>query len=134
MSKHSLEEKQEEEWETLYERIRAMLRPWGVENAFGRGDYLIVDDNYGWRRHTVEIHRLQMLQPEIIRQIRGLLDGFADWEIVIVVDVPGKEGVWPPMGLTLRQHEIIDGLRRELLPTEIRAFHYPDSRPGTGFD
>jgi hypothetical protein len=62
------------------------------------------------------------------------LNDFPEWEIIVVVDIPGKERVWPPMGLTIRKHEIVDRLQREFLPVEFRSLAYKDSRPGTGFD
>jgi hypothetical protein len=38
------------------------------------------------------------------------------------------------MGLTIRAHEIIDGLQREFFPKEFRIFSYEDARPGTERD
>ena len=38
------------------------------------------------------------------------------------------------MGLTIRKHEIIDGLQRQYFPEEFQSFRYADSKPGTGFD
>ena len=55
-------------------------------------------------------------------------------EIVVAVDVPEHEQDWPVMGLTIRRHEIIDGLQREFLPPEFADLHYPGGRPGTGYD
>jgi hypothetical protein len=125
---------QEETWELLYKKIVAALASFGVEDHFGNADYLLVDDNYGSPRHTIEIHKLRMLDPVLVCQLRELLDGLEGWEIVISVDVPGTEGKWPPMGLIIRKHEVIDGLRREFLPDEFRSVAFEGSRPGTGWD
>lgn len=124
---------QSEEWEALYRQIIELLAPWGVEDAFGRGDYLVVDDNYGWRRHSIEIHHLKMLEPHIVKSLRALLMGRPDWEVAISVDVPGKES-WPRMGLRIRAREIIDDLQRQYFPPAYRDLSYPVSRPGTGYD
>lgn len=127
----------DEQWrafDALYQQVMAVLKPFGTHDAFGNGAYLVVDDNYGWKRHKIEIHRLHMLHPAVVRRLRALLDNFADWEIVISVDIPGTEGKWPLMGLTIRRHEIIDGLHREYLPEGVRKFQYEGSRPGTGYD
>lgn len=86
---------QERVWAALYDRIGGVLSRFGTEDHFGNADYLLVDDNYGHRRHTIEIHRLRMLDPAPVRMLRMLLDGFPDWEIVIAVDVPGTENSWP---------------------------------------
>jgi hypothetical protein len=38
------------------------------------------------------------------------------------------------MGLYIRAHEIIDGLRREYFPEPYRSYQYDGSRPGTEDD
>jgi hypothetical protein len=125
---------QERDWGTLYGQIVEVMSRFGKEDYRGRADYLIVDDNYGWARHKVEVHKLAMLNPGIVSALRALLKPFPKWEIVVAVDLPGREGQWPPMGVTIRSHEVIDGLRREFLPPEFRDIQYADSRPGTGYD
>jgi hypothetical protein len=125
---------QAEEWERLYERVTKLLARYGKEDAIGNGDYLVVDDNYGWRRSQVEIHNLKMLNPEVVIGLRDLLSDMLGWEITVTVDVPGKEGAWPVMGLTIRKHEIIDGLQRQYFPPEFQNLAYEGSRPGTGYD
>ena len=124
---------QENAWGLLFDRIEDVLRQFGTEDHFGDADYLVVDDNYGWRRHTIEVRRLPMLRPAIVSAIQLLLSEFPDWEIIISVSVPGRES-WPPMGLTVRKHEIIDGLQRSYLPAEFQQIKYSGSRPGTGYD
>jgi hypothetical protein len=126
--------KQVRAWGILLGQIRTALRAFGNENYVGKADYLVVDDNYGFHRHTIEIHKLHMLEPRIIKSLQQLLRGFPDWEIIVAVDIPGKETVWPPMGVTIRENEIIDGLQRRYLPKEFEAIKYEGSRPGTGYN
>lgn len=121
-------------WEALHERITKVMHAFGVEDHFGDGDYLIVDDNYGWRQHKIELQKLHILRPEIVVLLQQTLEDYPDWQIVMAVDVPGTEETWPLMGVAIRKHEIIDGLRREYLPAEYRTLAYPGSRPGTGYD
>lgn len=121
-------------WTRLYQGVSAILAKYGVENPFGDGDYWTNEDNYGWARVQVEVQNLDMFRPQIVDELRGLLGDLPDWEITMAVDVVGKEKAWPPMGLTIRRHEIIDGLRRDILPEVFRTYHYTDSRPGTGYD
>jgi hypothetical protein len=128
------DEKQVSIWDRLYEQVTGLLARYGMEDSVGKGDYWVVDDNYGWRRSQVEIHNLKMLRPEIVNDLRSLLTDLPDWEITVTIDIPGKEKVWPVMGLTIRKHEIIDGLQRHLFPVEFQNVQYVDSRPGTGYD
>jgi hypothetical protein len=125
---------QEKAWGVLFDSVREVLQQFGVEDPFGKGDYLVVDDNYGFRGHKVEIHTLRMLDPQIVKALQLLLRRFPDWEIIIAVGIPGKEKLWPLMGLTIRAHEIVDGLQRQWFPPEYRDIHYPGSRPGTERD
>ena len=117
------DERQWDEWEALYEKIKTVLARWGVEDAFGEGDYLIVDDNYGWWRHSIEIHTLKMLDPRIAAELQALLVDYPDWRIVMSVDIPGKES-WPPMGIVIERDKIIDGLQRSYLPPEYQNLKF----------
>jgi hypothetical protein len=121
-------------WTDLYHKVVDLLRQFGNESPFTGGDFFVVDDDYGWRRIIVNIFNLEMLNPQIVVAIRDLLANLPDWEVVYALDVPGKETAWPDMGLTIRRHEIIDGLRREFLPEPYRTIVIPGSRPGTGDD
>ncbi len=125
---------QQRVWAALYGRISAVLIPFGTEDQFGNADYLLVDDNYGHRRHTIEIHKPRMLDPALVRMLRMLLDELPDWEIVIAVDLPGTENSWPRMGLIIRRDGIVDGLQRGYLPVEFQKVVFEGSRTGTGYD
>jgi hypothetical protein len=119
---------QEQEWGLLYDQLVVLLQNYGANDAFRRGDYWLLDDNWSLHQHSIEIQNLEMLRAPIIRGIRELLTDFPDWEIVISVDVPGTERVWPKMGLVIRTHEIVDGLQRQYLPEAFRSLRYDDSR------
>jgi hypothetical protein len=134
MNSTSEETEQERAWGILYDRIVDVMQQFGTEDYRGRADYLIVDDNYGHFRHKIEIQRLHMIRPDLVQMLRALLRDFPDWEIVLAVDVPGTEGKWPPMGVTIRHHEVVDGLRREFLPREFEVMKFVNGRPGTGND
>jgi hypothetical protein len=122
----------EKEWETLYKLIVKTMAQWGVDDPFGKGDYLIVDDYIFRQQQKLEVQNLKMFRVEIIKALQALLKDFPKWEIVLVVDIVGKEH--PSMGDTIRAHEIIDGLLRKYLPDEFRFLRIPGSRPGTSYD
>ncbi len=127
-------EARERVWADLYHKVVGLLGQFGNESPFTGGDFFVVDDDYGWRRIIVYVFDLKMLNPQIVAAIRGLLANLPDWEVVYALDVPGKETIWPDMGLTIRKDEIIDGLRREFLPEPYKTIVIPGSRPGTGDD
>ncbi|NVO15470.1 MAG: hypothetical protein HXX10_15680 [Rhodoplanes sp.] len=121
-------------WAELYDRIAAVLQRHGTEDPHARADYFVFDDNWGGPEQRVEINNLAMLRPPIVKELQGLLREYPDWKIVVAVDVRGKETEWPPMGLIVRAHEIIDGLQRQYLPEAFRDLRYEGSRPGTASD
>lgn len=127
-------DEQEETWGSLYGLITKVLDGLGTADPMGAGDYLVVDDNYGFRSNTVEVHSLTMLRPAVIRALQVQLADADDWEIVVAVDIPGTEDRWPPMGLIIHRDEIIDDLQRSYFPTEFQDLAYEGSRAGRGYD
>jgi hypothetical protein len=128
-----LNDEQDRLWRLLYKSVIDFLPAYGGEDHFGNADYLVVDDNYGWNRVTIEIHKLRMLNPEIVAGLRDIVASYSDWEIVVAVDIPGTEGRWPPMGIIVGPHEVIDDLRREFLPADWQDVSYPNSKRGVGY-
>lgn len=128
------EEEQARTWQLLYERICALLRRFGKEDAVWRGDYWVVDDNWGFRQQKIYINNLDLLRPSIIKPLQRLLAEFPDWEIMAAVSVPQLGESWPTMGLTIRAHEIVDGLQRQYFPKQYQHIEYEGSRRGTDRD
>jgi hypothetical protein len=124
------------EWTLLYDAIREILQRFGEEDDGGDWkDYLLVDDNLGLRQHKIETSNLEMVRPVVVKLLRQLLIGYPNWEIVIAVANPGKEKIWPAMGLVIRDDEIIDGLLRQYFPQEFQSIEYEGSRPqGSRFE
>ena len=89
----------------------------------------MVQDNWGGPLHQIEIHSLHLLEPAVIKSLQGPLRDFPEWEIVVRVDVPRKEEVWPGMGLTIYADSICDALKREFLPAEYRDLSYEGAIP-----
>ena len=131
-----LDAEQCREWTLLYDAIREILQRFGEEDDGGDWkDYLLVDDNLGLRQHKIETSNLEMVRPVVVKLLRQLLIGYPNWEIVIAVANPGKEKIWPAMGLVIRDDEIIDGLQRQYLPQEFQSIEYEGSRPqGSRFE
>lgn len=119
---------QELDWGELYERIAGYLKPLGTESPIGKGDYWLLDENWGQRLHRIEVQNLNFLAPSVVGELQLLLSDYPDWEIAMAVDVPGTERQWPGMGLVISKDGIVDELRREFLPKPIRDFRYEPVR------
>jgi hypothetical protein len=128
------DEQQVAAWNLLYEQVTGLLARYGKENSGGHADYWVNEDNYGWRRISIGANNLKMLRPDIVNSLRKLLSELPEWEITLAVDILEKEKSWPLMGVTIRKHEVVDGLQRQYLPKEFLDVQYADSRPGTGYD
>jgi hypothetical protein len=128
MREHT-EERLQKEWNELYERIKTVLEPYGEDDIDG-GDYYVVDEIFESYVHQVEMHKLHMLRPEIIKALQAVLVGHPDWEIEISVSIPEEEIIIDPGEcLTLHDNEVIDALDRVLLPKEYQDLVYEGSRP-----
>lgn len=116
-------------WKELHERTKRALEPYGVDDDAG-GDYFVIDLIPNDNVQMVELHRLHMLRPHIIKSLQRLLVDFPDWEIEVFVLSPEEKVIIDPdSGLLLRSDGIIDALDRSLLPEKYRDFVYEGSRP-----
>ncbi len=122
------EARRETEWQILHDLITEALDRYGKKDAFGRGDYWLVDEDLGAYRHKLEVQNLDLFHPNIIKSLQSLLVGYPDWEIMFRVDVIGKEKEWPAMGLVIHDDGIIDDLRREFLPEKFRSIVYEGTK------
>lgn len=134
MNSSSGEDEQERIWIELYDRLRERLEKFGTEDVDRSADSWIHDENWGTLQHKVYIRNLALLRPNVVKSLQQLLLPYPDWEIVVAVSVPGPGDAWPDMGLTIRAHEIIDGLKRQYFPKEFQDIRYEGSRPGTEND
>jgi hypothetical protein len=66
------EAKQERDWRTLHDAITAILDRFGRRDAFGEGDYWLVDDNRGRRSHQLEFQNLALFKP-VAERVRKLM-------------------------------------------------------------
>lgn len=121
-------------WQLLYDRIRRFMLTQGTEYYLQTGDCWVLDDNWGSKQQKILVRNLKLLRPPVIKSLQRMLQEFPDWEIMVAVSMPAPKGPWPDMGLTIRAHEIIDGLQRQYFPPEYRGIQYEGSRPGTERD
>src|SRR3979411_1519713 len=91
---------QERVWGILYNRLEKILRQVGNSDGTGGADYWLLDDNWGPDQHKIYFNNLNMLAPNIVKQLQAALAEFPDWEIIVAVAVEGPGKSWPEMGLT----------------------------------
>jgi hypothetical protein len=127
---HSATEEQRiKAWRELHQRTKRALEPYGADDEAG-GDYFVIDLVPNDNVQMVEMHRLHMLRPHIIKSLQRVLVDFPDWEMEVFVISPEEKVILDPdSGLVLRANGIIDALDRSSLPEKYRDFVYEGSRP-----
>lgn len=115
-------------FESLYQGVRRALSPFGRHDSLTPGDYYILGDYWGHPQVLVNAS-LRMLREDVVEALRALLAEHPQWEIVFALWEPGTEKSWPRMGLRIRRDEVLDGLRRALLPGPYSRFSCRDLRP-----
>lgn len=121
-------------FEDLMHAVNAVLKAYGKHDSLEPGDYSIYEDYWGFPQVKVSINDLRLLRSEIIHELQQAVNTYPGWEIVVAVAVRGHYDDWPNMGLYIRPHEVIDGLRREYLPAEFQSLQYEGARRGTVSD
>lgn len=122
-------EQHKKEWEELYKRTKGVLQQFGRDDEAG-GDYFVINLVPNDKVQMVELHRLHMLRPEIIKSLHRLLAEFPDWQIEVYVLSPEENVVIDPeSGLVLCHDGIIDALDRKLLPKHYRFVYEGSRRP-----
>lgn len=81
------EDVRSQEWQALYAALHDMLTPLGVENAFGSGDYWLVDDDYGDTTQKLCVWRLSFLQPNLIRLLQKMLAECRHWRLMVQLEI-----------------------------------------------
>lgn len=125
---YSEAEMQAFQWEQSYAAILAILNRHGVENAFGEGDFWLLDDNYGCREHLVYVFRMAALRQGLAAELQSLLRAPAleGWSIRIALDLRPADGEpVRPEGIIVFAHAVEEHWNRHALHARFGdAFHW----------
>lgn len=80
-------EEREQQWTSLYETLRQTLAPLGTENAFGEGDYWLVDDDYGDTAQKVCVWRPSFLTTEVVKLTQKALSKYNQWRVMVQLEI-----------------------------------------------
>lgn len=128
------DEQRRNEWEEVYKRTKRALEPFGTDDEAG-GDYFVIDLFPNDKVQMVELHRLHMLRPEIVKLLQSLLVDFPDWQMEILVISPEEDiFITVESGLVIQRDVILDALDRNELPEKYRFVYEGSRRPPGGFN
>ena len=91
----------DKEWASLYESLKKALAQLGREDAFGEGDYWLVDDDYGGTAQKLCIHKLTYLSAGLIATIQTTLKSFPDWHVLVQLETEIDGQPTPPEGIVV---------------------------------
>lgn len=120
--------RQQRDWQTLHDAITGVLDLYGVKDPLRRGDYWLLDENWGRYSQQLEFQNLDLFDRLILNALQDLLRPFPEWYITIRVDVVGKEDQWPGMGVIIYRDRMIDDLNRDCLPARFRDLVFGETQ------
>jgi hypothetical protein len=81
------EDVRSEEWQALFNVLHRELAPLGIEDAFRKGDYWLVDDDYGDTTQKLCVWQPSFLQPSLIDLLQKALGSYGDWRLMVQIEV-----------------------------------------------
>jgi hypothetical protein len=77
----------EQEWEELYDQLRDALAEFGTNDAFGNGEYWVLDDDYGGYHQKICIGDVNFWTARMEKKIRDILvKHFPRWGVFFVFE------------------------------------------------
>src|SRR5262245_48185077 len=76
----------EDEWAALYDALVETLGEFGKNDAFGEGDYWLVDDDWGGLLHKIVVSGPDFWSDQLQQRVRETLKGFPQWGLLVVFD------------------------------------------------
>lgn len=118
-------------WQSLHDAIVLVMDQYGRKSFNRDRDFDMQDADWGWSYQYLELNTLRLLRIDILKQLQALLQDYPNTHIKVSLDIPGKEDIWPPMGLGIYPDRIDDHLVRRFLPEEYhsQAFGVAVPRP-----
>ncbi|QQS14397.1 MAG: hypothetical protein IPK81_09655 [Rhodospirillales bacterium] len=104
------------EWRRVYDAVREHLAPLGRDDAFGDGEYWVVEEDYGSREQIVCVFKLDFATPALFEMLREFLGGaFPDWAIVLKLELDPPDSDVVMKAVSITAHRIVEHWDREAM-------------------
>lgn len=107
-----------EEWQRLYEAVRAVCSAHGKEHPFGEGDFWVVDDCWGGVGQKLVVTNPSFLTPGLVSELSACISrlGLLGAEIVVALESESSDATGAGAGLVVHsagfeEYWDIDALR-----------------------
>lgn len=116
-------------WEQSYPALLAVLQRHGVDSPTGKGDFWLLDDDYGCPEHLLYVFRLEVLTPCLVADMQSVLRAPAmdGWTIRVTLDLTAPEAATiPAQGLIVSRHAVEEHWNSQALHARFGdTFHFP---------
>ncbi|MES2280546.1 MAG: hypothetical protein V4542_03960 [Pseudomonadota bacterium] len=92
------------EWRTLYDAIRVVCAKHGTEDPYGKGDYWVVDDNWGGVSQKLVVSSPSFLTPKLVEELADCISDKKLYgaQILVALELKTADGrLAPMMGLLI---------------------------------
>lgn len=98
---------QAKEWVALYDELGALLEKHGTRNSLGKGDFWLVEDNYGSPQHKVCVTHVSFLTRPMAAEIQRALRKYSlGWEVLFSLDKSELRPTDDDLGILVRKGDI----------------------------
>ncbi|MCH8622560.1 hypothetical protein [Undibacterium sp. TS12] len=93
----------ESTWEIVYQKMLLILSTRGKNDAFGDGDFWLVDDDWGANQQKVCIFNPEFLTLKLVDDLKNILRKNAlNWSIIVTLEIPDV----PPEGVIISDSSV----------------------------
>jgi hypothetical protein len=93
-----------DEWKILYDAVRSVCTKYGTEDPYGKGDYWVVDDDWGGVSQKLVVSTPAFLKPKLVAELADCIAKTqlygAQILVVLELNVSGEK-LPPMMGLLI---------------------------------
>jgi hypothetical protein len=109
------------QWVALYARLLKLLSASGKNDAYGKGDFWLLDDDRGGeRQQKVCVFRPEFLTRELVAQVQELLrSGFADWGVMFDLSEMQEPRIEGARGIIVYADRIQEEWDKDLLRSRL---------------
>lgn len=88
-----------DEWKILYDAVRSVCANHGAEDPYGKGDYWVVDDNWGGVSQKLVVSSPAFLTPRLVAELADCIARTQLYgaQIFVVLELNVPDGKLPPM-------------------------------------
>ena len=88
-----------DEWKILYDAVREVCARYGKEDPFGKGDFWVIDDDWGGVTQKIAVYSPRFLSPKLVAELSNCIEktGLYGAQIVVALDLEIPNEKLPPM-------------------------------------